>query len=34
VYTGAIPVVDPSFDNLWDDNPDNTDWGYLWERAN
>jgi len=24
---------DPSFDNLWDDNPDQTDWGYLWERA-
>jgi hypothetical protein len=25
---------DPSFDSLWDDNPDQTDWGYLWERAN
>jgi len=24
---------DPSFDNLWDDNPDNTDWGVLWARA-
>ena len=21
------------FDSLWDDNPDNTDWGYTWFRA-
>lgn len=24
---------DPSFDNLWDDNPGNTDWGIFWARA-